>query len=158
MRKSVREKRLRRKRKNEEAEALFTLPCLFLYSEIRNGKRTGPRSEPLLRLGVAVASLVVRLFEIFVTFARRLALLARFLAADLLLTGFLTRCAILLAGLDLVRHVASFHGNIITTALSSRRSDKTKAAVRIVATVRRSVRRILIELLAGNATLRVDDR
>jgi hypothetical protein len=106
-----------------------------LYSEIRNGKEPAHRSEPLLWLGVAVASLVVRLFGIFVTFARRLALLAQFLAAALLLTGFLTRCLILLAGLALVRHVVSFHRNIITTALSSRRSDKTKAAVRIVATM-----------------------
>jgi energy-converting hydrogenase Eha subunit E len=114
-------------------------------------KEPAHRSKPLLWLGVAVASLVVRLFGIFVTFARRLALLTRFLAAALLLTGFLTRCLILLAGLDLVRHVVSFHRNIITTALSSRRSDKTKAAVRIVATMRRSVRRILIAPLAGNA-------
>jgi hypothetical protein len=44
----------------------------------------------------------------------------------LLLTGLLTRPLILLAGLVLVRHVVSFHGNTITTALSPRRSDKRK--------------------------------
>jgi len=73
--------------------------------------------------------LVVRLFGIFGFLAGRLALLARLLAAALLLT----RCLILLAGLLLlVRHFVSFHGNIMTTALSPRRSHKTKAAIRIV--------------------------
>jgi hypothetical protein len=63
-----------------------------------------------------------------------LALLVRFLTTALLFTSLLTRCLFLLAGL-LVRHVVSFHGNIITTVLSPRRSDKTKAPIRIVATM-----------------------
>jgi hypothetical protein len=54
--------------------------------------------------------LVERLFGIFVILAGSLALLARFLAATLLLTGFLTRRLILLAGLVLVRHVFPFMG------------------------------------------------
>jgi hypothetical protein len=68
----------------------------------------------------------VRLFGIFVTLAGGLALLARFLTAALLLTRLLTRRLILLAGLVLVRHVVSFHGNTIATAQSPRRSDKRK--------------------------------
>jgi hypothetical protein len=63
--------------------------------------------------------LVELLFRISISFAGSLALLARFLAAALLLTGFLTRRLIVLAGLVLVRHVVSFHGNIMTTALSA---------------------------------------
>jgi hypothetical protein len=77
--------------------------------------------------------LVERLFGIFITLARGLALLARFRAAALLLTGLLTRRLILLAGL--VRHVVSFHGNIVTTAQGRRRSEKTKAAIRIAKTL-----------------------
>jgi hypothetical protein len=76
--------------------------------------------------------LVVRLFGIFGILAGSLALLAGFLTAALLLTRLLTRLLFLLAGL-LVRHVVSFHGNIITMVLSPRRSDETKAAIRIVA-------------------------
>jgi hypothetical protein len=76
--------------------------------------------------------LVVRLFGIFGILAGSLALLAGFLTAALLLTRLLTRRLFLLAGL-LVRHVVSFHGNIVTMVLSPRRSDKTKAAIRIVA-------------------------
>jgi hypothetical protein len=64
-----------------------------------------------------------------------LAVLARFLAAALLLTGFLAWRLSLLAGLVLVRHIVSFHGNIMTAAQSRRRSDKTKAAIRIAATM-----------------------
>jgi len=82
--------------------------------------------------------LVERFFRISITLAGSLALLARFLAAALLLTGFLTRRLIVLAGLAgliLVRHVVSFHGNIMTTAQSRRRSDKTKAANRIATTM-----------------------
>jgi hypothetical protein len=79
--------------------------------------------------------LVERLSGISITLARGLALLARFPAAALLLTGLLTRRLILLAGLVLVRHAVSFHGNIMTTAQSRHRSDKTKAAIRIAATV-----------------------
>jgi hypothetical protein len=80
--------------------------------------------------------LVVRFFGIFGVLAGRLALLARLLTAALLLTWLLTRCLILLAGLlILVRHVVSFHGNIVTTARSPRRSDKTRAARRIAAAV-----------------------
>jgi hypothetical protein len=52
--------------------------------------------------------LVERLFWISITLAGSLALLARFLAAASLLTGFLTRRLIVLAGLVLVRHVVSF--------------------------------------------------
>jgi hypothetical protein len=78
--------------------------------------------------------LVERLFGNFIILAGSLALLAWFLTTALLLTGFLTRRLILLAGLVLVRHVVSFHGNIMTTAQSRRRSDKTKAAIRIAAT------------------------
>jgi hypothetical protein len=79
--------------------------------------------------------LVERLFGIFITLARGLALLARFRAAALLLTGLLTRRLILLAGSVLVRHVVSFHGNIVTTAQGRRRSEKTKAAIRIAKTL-----------------------
>jgi hypothetical protein len=53
----------------------------------------------------------------------------------LLLTGLLTRRLILLAGSVLVRHVVSFHGNIVTMAQGRRRSEKTKAAIRIAATL-----------------------
>jgi len=77
----------------------------------------------------------MRRFGIFGIFAGSLALLARFLAAALLLTWLLVRLLILLAGLVLVRHVVSFHGNIMTTAPPPRRSDKTKARVRIAATM-----------------------
>ena len=87
------------------------------------------------QLRIGVARLVERLFRISITFAGRLALLALFLAAALLLTGFLTRRLIVLAGLVLVRHVVSFHGNIMTTARNWRRSDKTKVANRIAATI-----------------------
>jgi hypothetical protein len=73
--------------------------------------------------------LVERLFRNSITFAGGLALLARFLAAALLLTGFLTRRLTVLAGLVLARHVVSFQGNIMTTAPSRPRSDKTKAAI-----------------------------
>jgi len=79
--------------------------------------------------------LVERLFGISITLARGLALLARFRAAALLLTGLLTRRLILLAGSVLVRHVVSFHGNIVTTTQGRRRSEKTKAAIRIAATL-----------------------
>jgi hypothetical protein len=78
--------------------------------------------------------LVELLFGISIVLARSLALLARFRAAALL-TGLLTRPLILLAGLVPVRHVVSFHGNIATTAQSWRRSEKTKAAFRITATM-----------------------
>ena len=78
----------------------------------------------------------MRLFGSFGVLAGRLALLAGLLTAALLLTWLLTRCLILLAGLlVLVRHVVSFHGNIMTTTPSPRRSDKTKAQIRIVATM-----------------------
>jgi hypothetical protein len=75
--------------------------------------------------------LIVRLLRIFIILAWCLALLAGFLAAALLLTGLLTRSLILLAGLVLVRHAVSFHGNGLTTAQSLRRSDKRKMAIRI---------------------------
>jgi hypothetical protein len=90
-----------------------------------NGR--GPSVAILKRLRIGVARLVERLFGISIVLARSLALLARFRAAALLLTGFLTRRLILLAGLVLVHHVVSFHGNTtITTARSPRRSDKGK--------------------------------
>ncbi len=54
--------------------------------------------------------MIVRLFGIFITLARGLALLAGFLATALLLTGLLTRYLILLAGLVLISHLVSFHG------------------------------------------------
>jgi hypothetical protein len=54
--------------------------------------------------------LVERLFGISITLAGGLTLLARFRAAALLLTGFLTRRLILLARLVLVRHVFPFMG------------------------------------------------
>jgi hypothetical protein len=79
--------------------------------------------------------LVGRRFGTSITLAGSLTLLARVRAAALLLTGLLTRRLILLAGLVLVRHVVSFHGNIVTTAQSPRRSKKTKAAIRIAATM-----------------------
>jgi hypothetical protein len=79
--------------------------------------------------------LVEWLFGISITLAGGLTLLARFRTAALLLTGLLTRRLIPLAGLVLVRHVVSFHGNIVTTAQSRRRSEKTKAAIRIAATM-----------------------
>ena len=74
-------------------------------------------------LRIGVTCLVERLFGISIALAGSLALLAWFQAAALLLTGLLTRCLILLAGLVLVRHVVSFHGNIMTTAQSRRRSE-----------------------------------
>jgi hypothetical protein len=77
----------------------------------------------------------VRLFGIFRILAGSLVLLAGFLAATLLLARLLTRCLILLAGLVLVRHVVSFHGNVITTEKSRCRSDKPKAAIRVAATM-----------------------
>jgi hypothetical protein len=78
--------------------------------------------------------LVERFFGISITLAGGLALLARLRAAALLLTGLLTRL-ILLAGLVVIRHVVSFHGNIVTTAQSRRRSEKAKAAICIAATM-----------------------
>ena len=77
----------------------------------------------------------MRLLGVFVTLCGSLALLAGFLTTALLLTGLLTRRLVLLAGLALVRHDASFQGNVITTDQSPRRSDKRKMAVRIVATM-----------------------
>ena len=67
--------------------------------------------------------------------AGRLALLSGFLTAALLWTWLLARRLVLLAGLVLVRHVVSFHGNVGPTVLCRRRSDKTKAAFRIAATM-----------------------
>ncbi|WP_423892475.1 hypothetical protein [Bradyrhizobium sp.] len=63
--------------------------------------------------------MVELLFGISIILARRLALLARFRTAALLLAALLTR-RLILAGLVLVRHVVSFHGNIMTTAQSRR--------------------------------------
>ena len=80
------------------------------------GLKTARRSEPLPLVRVGVARLIVRLFGIFFTFCGSLALLVRFLTAALLLTRPLTRRLIVLAGLILVRHVVSFHGNTIATA------------------------------------------
>ena len=77
----------------------------------------------------------MRLLRSFSILAGSLALLSGFLTAAVLLTWLLTRRLVLLAGLGLVRHVVSFHGNIIPTVLSLRRSDKTKAAFRIAATM-----------------------
>jgi hypothetical protein len=74
---------------------------------------------------------MVRLLRIFIILAWCLALLAGFPAAALLLTELLTRSLILLAGLVLVRHAVSFHGNGVTTVQSLRRSDKRKRPVRI---------------------------
>jgi hypothetical protein len=68
--------------------------------------------------------LPVGLFGIFVTPGGFLALLAGFLTAALLLTWLLTGCLILLAGLVLVRHVVSFHGNSMTMAQSPHRSGR----------------------------------
>jgi hypothetical protein len=97
---------------------------------IRYGKKGRPaEAGRFCQLRIGIARLVERLFRISITFAGSLALLARFLAAALLLTGFLTRRLIVLAGLVLVRHVVSFHGNIMTTAQGRRRSDQTKAAI-----------------------------
>jgi hypothetical protein len=83
------------------------------------------------QLSIGVAGLLVRHLGIFVTLAGSLTLLARSLTAALLLPGFLARRLILLAGLVLVRHVVSFHGNIATTARSLHRSGKPKSAVRV---------------------------
>jgi hypothetical protein len=82
-------------------------------------KRRPAEAGRLYQLRIGVAHLVVRLFGIFITLCGSLALLARFLAATLLRSGLLTRRLILLAGLVLVRHVVSFHGNADTTARSS---------------------------------------
>jgi hypothetical protein len=79
--------------------------------------KRGP--SPLVTLRIGIARLLVRLFGIFGILAGSLALLAGFLTAALLLTWLLTRCLILLAGLVWVRHVVSFHGNIITTTESA---------------------------------------
>jgi hypothetical protein len=83
------------------------------------------------QLSIGIAGLLVRRFGIFAVLAGSLALLTGFLTATLLLA----RRLILLAGRVLVRHVVSFRGNIMTTALPPRRSDKTKAPVRIAATM-----------------------
>jgi hypothetical protein len=72
----------------------------------------------LFQLRIGVARLLVRLLGIFVTLGGSVALLAGFLTAALLLAGLLIRRLILLAGLVLVRHVISFHGNAGTTAPS----------------------------------------
>jgi hypothetical protein len=69
--------------------------------------------------------LIVRHFGIPVILGGSLTLLTRRPTAALLLAGFLTRRLILLAGLVLVRHVVSFHGNVSTTARPWPRSDKT---------------------------------
>jgi hypothetical protein len=106
----------------------------LFYSLFDHRKRSAEAGH-LCQLSVGIARLVERLFGIFVALARSLTLLARFLPTGLLLTKLLTRRLILLAGLVLVRHVVSFHGNIITTAQRPRRSDKRKMAVRIAATV-----------------------
>src|SRR5260370_16804492 len=101
-------------------------------------KKRPAEASGLCYLRIGVARLLVRLFGLFrisVTLAGSLTLLARIPTAALLLTGFLNRRLILLAGLVLVRHVVSFHGNIITTAQIPRRSDKTKPAVPIAATM-----------------------
>jgi len=89
-------------------------------------KETARQTGRFCQLCIGVARLVERLFGISITLARGLALLARFRAAALLLPGLLTRRLILLAGLVLVRHVVSFHGNIVTTDQSRRRSEKQK--------------------------------
>jgi hypothetical protein len=101
-------------------------------------KKRPAEASRLCQLRIGAARLLVRLFGIFVTLAGGLALLARFLTAALLLAGLLTRRLIRLAGLVLVRHVVSFHGNTIATAQSPRRSDKTKTAVRIAGTMEQS--------------------
>jgi hypothetical protein len=87
--------------------------------------KTARRDGPLRYLGVAVASLVAMIFRIFPTITGGQALLtglAGLGSAALLLTRFLTRTLVLLAGLVLVRHVLSFHGNIVPTARTSGRS------------------------------------
>ncbi|MGA7715761.1 MAG: hypothetical protein WA832_05255 [Bradyrhizobium sp.] len=71
--------------------------------------------------------MVELLFGTSITLARRLALLARFRTAALLLAWLLTRRLILLAGLVLVRHVVSFHDN----GSESAPVPGTKAAIRI---------------------------
>ncbi|MGA8316137.1 MAG: hypothetical protein WA832_07200 [Bradyrhizobium sp.] len=98
-------------------------------------KKTVREAGRFCYLRIGVARLVELLFRISIVLARSLALLARFRAAALL-TGLLTRRLILLAGLVLVRHVVSFHGNTVTTALSPRRSDKRKWQFALLAKVR----------------------
>jgi hypothetical protein len=112
-----------------------TLDRLCSASRIAEQIKRPAEAGRLCYLRIAVARLLVRLFGILIPLAGRLALLARFLTAALLLTRLLTRRLILLAGLVLVRHVVSFHGNIITTDQSPRRSDKRKMAIRIAATM-----------------------
>jgi hypothetical protein len=74
-------------------------------------------------LGVAVASLVPRLFRIFPTITGTLTLLAGLRGtAALLLTRFLAGFLVVLAGLVLVRHLVSFLGNTVTTAQTPGRS------------------------------------
>ena len=94
---------------------------------IRYGKKASSPKRAVL-VGYVSVSLVWSSgsFGFLLPLGGSLALLALFLAAALLLTGLLTRRLIVLAGLVLVRHVVSFHGNIVTTARSRRRSDKTK--------------------------------
>jgi hypothetical protein len=99
------------------------------------GKETARRSGPFCYLRIGIAGLLVRFVGIFGILAGSLALLSGFLAAALLLTRLLTRRLVLLARLVLVRHVVSFHGNIGPTVLCPARSDKTKAAFRIAATM-----------------------
>lgn len=99
-------------------------------------KKTVREAGRFCYLRIGVARLVELLFRISIVLARSLALLARFRAAALLLAGLLIRRLILLAGLFLVRHVVSFHGNTVTTALSPRRSDKRKWQFALLAKVR----------------------
>jgi len=100
-----------------------------ISDSFRCHRKRPAEADRLCQLRIGIAGLLVRLFGIFVTTAGLLALLARFLTAALLLTWLLTRCLILLAGLVLVRHVVSFHGNSMTTAQSPRRSDSKERAV-----------------------------
>ncbi|MBR1146637.1 hypothetical protein [Bradyrhizobium sp. AUGA SZCCT0431] len=108
----------------------------YCATTVGSAKRKRPaEAGRFCQLGIGVAGLIGRQLGIFVTLAGSLTLLARILTAALLLTRLLTRRLILLAGLVLVRHVVSSHGNVVTTDRSPRRSDQGKSAVRVAATM-----------------------
>jgi hypothetical protein len=97
-------------RRTDNFDYFVNMICHYCSSAVACRIRKRPaEASRFCWLCVAGARLIVRLFGIFITLARGLALLAGLLATALLLTGLLTRCLILLAGLVL-SHLVSFHG------------------------------------------------
>lgn len=122
-------------KRSSPAYRLFPRPILGARARAATfctGKRKRPaEADRFFRLGIGVAGLLVRHLWTFVTLAGSLPLLARGLTAALLLPGFLARRLILPAGLVLVGHVVSFHGNVTTTDGSRHRSGNPESAVRV---------------------------